>query len=172
MAKTGALEKHLLDVLDVVYRKLIGMGASKEDAEDVIQDTAMKFIRYMEGLDDQNIGGWLFRVAMNGYFDLCRRNRSHQSAVLKFSLEDGIETRTPEEIVMEGQAGRKVIDALSAQTPKNRQLLLLKYSAGLSLREIAGITGLKEGSVKTMLYRARNEFIDTYGRTEYEGRRL
>jgi len=162
------MEEQLKEVLDRIFHRLIGMGASKEDAEDVVQDTAVKFFRSLDGIDDRNVDGWLFRVAVNGYFDLCRRKSTLQSIHMKFGMEELWEAHTPEEALLRGETGTRVMDVLSSLKPKHRQLLILKYSAELSLREIAAITGMREGSVKTTLYRARKAFIDTFRRSEYD----
>lgn len=57
---------------------------------------------------------------------------------------------------------------LTKLNPKYRQLLLLKYSTGLKINEIAELYSMKEGSVKTILHRARKEFIEQYRRYENE----
>lgn len=168
MNASHSMEEQLKKVLDRVFHHLIGMGASKEDAEDVIQDTAVKFFRSLDGIDDRNVDGWLFRVAVNGYFDLCRRRRTLQAIHLKFQVDELWEGHTPEEALLRGETGTLVVDVLSTLKPKHRQLLILKYSADLSIREIAALSGMKEGSVKTTLYRARKAFVDTYRRSGHD----
>lgn len=168
MGELYGMEEQLKEVLDRIFHRLIGMGASKEDAEDVVQDTAVKFFRLLDGIDDRNVDGWLFRVAVNGYFDLCRRRRTLQSIHLKFEIEELWESHTPEEALLRGETGTLVMDVLSSLKPKHRQLLILKYSAELSLQEIAAISGMRKGSVKTTLYRARKAFLDTYRRLDHD----
>lgn len=129
------MEKKLNEILKFVYSYLIKMGASKEDAEDIIQDTAYKFLQYIDSVQIDNIQSWLFRVAVNKYYDLSRKKSK------------GILTKL---------------------NPKYRQLLLLKYSTGLKINEIAELYSMKEGSVKTILHRARKEFIEQYRRYENE----
>ena len=64
------MAKKLNEILKFVYSYLIKMGASKEDAEDIIQDTAYKFLQYIDSIQMDNIKSWLFRVAVNQYYDL------------------------------------------------------------------------------------------------------
>lgn len=61
--------KKLNEILKFVYVYLIKMGASKEDAEDIIQDTAYKFLQYIDSVQFDNIQSWLFRVAGGNYQD-------------------------------------------------------------------------------------------------------
>lgn len=59
--------KKLNEILKFVYSYLLKMGASKEDAEDIVQDTAYKFLQYIDSVT--NTQSWLFRVAVNQYYD-------------------------------------------------------------------------------------------------------
>ena len=71
----------LNEILKIVYSYLIKMGASKEDAEDIIQDTAYKFLQYIDSIQFNNTKAWLFRVAVNQYYDMSRK-KSRRIAVL------------------------------------------------------------------------------------------
>jgi len=156
----------LKEVLGFVYSYLIKMGASKEDAEDIIQDTAYKFLIYIDSIDIVNIQSWLFRVAVNQYYDLSRKKTRRRDILLKFNVQEIFEEETPEKILIQNELERDIHEILNKLNPKYRQLLLLKYSTGLKLNEIAELYNMKEGSVKTILYRARKEFIEQYRRYE------
>lgn len=62
----SVMEKKLNEKLSFIYAYLLKMGASKEDAEDIIQDTAYKFLLYIDSMNIKNIESWLFRVAIIG----------------------------------------------------------------------------------------------------------
>ena len=160
--------KKLNEILKFVYSYLIKMGASKEDAEDIIQDTAYKFLQYIESVKIDNIQSWLFRVAINQYYDLSRKRSRRRDILLKFNVQEIFEEETPEKVLMQNELERDVQEILSKLNPKYRQMLLLKYSTGLKMKEIAVVYGMKEGSIKTVLHRARKEFIEQYRRYEHE----
>ena len=80
--------KKLNEILKFVYSYLIKMGASKEDAEDIIQDTAYKFLQYIDSVQLNNIQSWLFRVAVNQYYDMSRKKSRRRDILLKFNLQE------------------------------------------------------------------------------------
>ncbi|MEK5482730.1 RNA polymerase sigma factor [Viridibacillus sp. FSL R5-0888] len=158
--------KKLNEILKFVYSYLIKMGASKEDAEDIIQNTAYKFLQYIDSI--HNTQSWLFRVAVNQYYDMSRKKSRRRDILLKFNLQEIFEEETPEKALMQSELERDIHEILTNLKPKYRQLLLLKYSTGLKINEIAELYSMKEGSVKTILHRARKEFIEQYRRYENE----
>ena len=160
--------KKLNEILRFVYSYLIKMGASKEDAEDIIQDTAYKFLQYIDSVEIDNIQSWLFRVAVNQYYDLSRKKSRRKDILLKFNVQEIFEDETPEKVLIQGELERDIHEILTKLNPKYMQLLLLKYSTGLKIKEIADLYSMAEGSVKTILHRARKEFINQYRRYEDE----
>ncbi len=162
------MDQKLYDYLKIVKNYLMKMGASKEDAEDIVQDTAYKFILYIDSISHKNVEGWLFRVAVNGYYDLYRKRSRRQAIALKFNFQQLFEEFTPEDAVLQNERKQDVDDVLKKLKPKYQQLLILKYSLDLSIRDIAKLCEMKEDTVKTTLYRARKEFVQEYRRQGYE----
>jgi RNA polymerase sigma-70 factor (ECF subfamily) len=60
--------------------------------------------------------------------------------------------------------GREMTRALGALKPRDRQLLWLAYAQGMSHAEISGALGVRTGSVKQLLYRARTRLSAIMGR--------
>ena len=162
------MDQKLYDYLKIVKNYLMKMGASKEDAEDIVQDTAYKFILYIDSISHKNVEGWLFRVAVNGYYDLYRKRSRRQAIALKFNFQQLFEEFTPEEAVLQNERKQNVDDVLKKLKPKHQQLLLLKYSLDLAIRDIGELYEMREDSVKTTLYRARKEFVQEYRRQGHE----
>lgn len=163
--------KKLNDILKFVYSYLLKMGASKEDAEDIIQDTAYKFLQYFDSVKITNTQSWLFRVAVNQYYDMTRKKSRRREILLKFNIQELFEEDTPEKVLLQSELEKDIHELLKRLKPKYRQLLLLKYSTGLKINEIAELYSMKEGSVKTILHRARKEFLEQYRRYENEQRK-
>ncbi|MDG5472145.1 RNA polymerase sigma factor [Jeotgalibacillus sp. ET6] len=164
------LEESLHRQLKQIYYYLVKMGAKRQDAEDVIQDTAYKFLLYIDSVPVQNVEGWLFRVAVNGYYDLSKTRSRREKIIWRFFDEDRVEKRTPEAAIITNEMSsdiRRVLDQLKVN---HREILLLKYSADLSLREIGSLLNLKEAAVKSTLHRARASFIKKYGRGQDDQR--
>lgn len=162
------IDQKLFDCLQKVKSYLIKMGASKEDAEDVVQDTAYKFILYFDSVDPDHVESWLFRVAVNGYYDLYRKGSKRQAILLKFKFQELVEEATPEGALIQKEGMQGIENVLIKLKPKHQQLLVMKYSMGLAIREIGALVEMKEQSVKTTLYRARKDFIQEYRRQGHE----
>ncbi|WP_315906643.1 sigma-70 family RNA polymerase sigma factor [Priestia koreensis] len=166
--KDALLGEKLHEKLQFVFAYLVKMGAKKEDAEDIIQDTAYKFLRYMDSIGPSQIQSWLFRVAINGYYDLTRKRTRRKDILLAFDFNELLDEDTPERAVLHKELQQDIHMLLGQLKTQYRELLLLKYSTGLKITEIAQLYGMKEGSIKTILHRARKQFIDVYRRSNDE----
>ncbi|ETT80746.1 sigma factor [Viridibacillus sp. FSL R5-0477] len=58
-----------------IFKYLIKNGANPRDAEDIIQESIYKFILNIDSVDPNKAYSWLFRVAINHYYDLCRKQK-------------------------------------------------------------------------------------------------
>ena len=126
-----------------LYRAALAILAHPQEAEDAVQDA---FVLYLEKAPShlENPGAWLMRVLVNG----CKsRLRLKWRQVLP--LPDSLPVPGPEE-------GQEVVELFSLP-PKDRTVLHLFYYEGYSTREIAQITGLSPGTVRSRLTRAREK---------------
>ena len=55
--------------LNIVYRYLRKLGISQADAEDVVQETAYKYLLYYDTIQTSRIRSWLIRVSLNFHYD-------------------------------------------------------------------------------------------------------
>lgn len=162
------MDQKLYECLQRVKAYLMKLGASKEDAEDIVQDTAYKFILYIDSIEPDRAESWLFRVAVNGFYDLYRKGSRRQAILMKFNFQELFEESTPETELLQSEVKESIGKVLKKLKPKHQQLLLMKYSMGLAIREIGALVEMKEQSVKTNLYRARKDFIQEYRRQGHE----
>lgn len=162
------IDQKLYECLLKVKSYLMKIGASKEDAEDIVQETAYKFILYIDSVSQQHVESWLYRVAVNGYYDLYRKGSRRQEILQKFNFYKLIEEETPEVALIQSEAKKDIESVMKKLKPRQQQLLLMKYSMGLAIREIGALVEMKEQSVKTNLYRARQDFIQEYRRQGHE----
>ena len=93
---------------------------------------------------------WLYRIAQNVAIDHFRSRRAH--APLEVAIEVAAE-RTPQDDE-ERRSDLARLAALTASLPeRQRDLIALRYGAGLSNRAIAPLVGLSESNVGTILHR-------------------
>jgi RNA polymerase sigma-70 factor (ECF subfamily) len=121
-------------------------------ADDLLQDTYYRFLRARSDYESEaHRRNALFRIASNLVRDNYRRRRSALPTVQTADegalpdAKDGART----------EQSTDVRRALARLRPRDRELLWLAYAQGSSHREIADSLGLKVGSVKLLLFRAR-----------------
>lgn len=142
-----------------VYGVLLRITGSPEEAEDLSQDVFLRLHERFESLDlDDNVGGWLYRVASNAGFNAVRaRKRGHHLLLRWVRLEWPSRIASPsaaEEVDRQSDA-EMVRQALSRLSERDRTVLILRYS-GVSYAEIASAVGVKPSSVGTILVRAEH----------------
>lgn len=143
--------------VDDLYSYGISLGFNKELCKDAIQDTFYKLYITREKLQHvENITAYLFMTFKHRLFDLNkveRRGESIDSVTDSFTihvtvLEEIIDLENSEIVKM------KVTSMLNRLTVSQREIVYLKYMAGLQHREIAEMLGINEESARKLLYRA------------------
>ncbi|MDR3584496.1 MAG: sigma-70 family RNA polymerase sigma factor [Desulfosporosinus sp.] len=155
----------------VIYRYLLKYGCCKEVAEEIVQESFVRAIQYIDGVDDRKLPSWIFKVALNNYRNYLKR----KSVITELSIDGGgFFSRLAAEgdftqDILANESATSVRDCLSSLKDGYKGLLILKYELELSYKEIGRLLGFSESTVKTYLYRARNEFKrlwrEEYGRS-------
>lgn len=154
------IDKLFKDDMKIIYKYLLKIGCSHHDAEDIIQDTMCKTIEYINVIDTNKISSWLFKVALNKYYDLYRKKSKYPSVNIDdknfiVSIFNEVNTQCNDQIDIES--------ILNKLNPTYRNLLILKYDIGLSYKDISKILDMSEDKIRTYLYRARKSFKLKYG---------
>ncbi|MDA8234276.1 MAG: sigma-70 family RNA polymerase sigma factor [Clostridia bacterium] len=123
--------------MTAIYRSLLKLGAAPADAEDIVQDTFYKALLYIDSVAPEKFSAWLIRVALNRYYDLCRKRQRHVEVPLDEVIVE--EKGGPEERALD-QERREEVEGVLAELPDMyKQLLILKYQLDLSYKEIAAL---------------------------------
>lgn len=153
--------------LNIVFRYLRKLGISKLDAEDAVQEAAYKYFLYNDSIKNAKIRGWLIRVAINAYYDQCRKQGRYvldlNEEILNVDAKE-----LPETIFLEKERNSELGKALSRLKPLYQELLLLKYQSGLTYEEISRLLEISVSSVKTNLFRARKKLEEIYKEAAYD----
>jgi RNA polymerase sigma-70 factor, ECF subfamily len=131
------------------FRYRIGNDADVEDLTSRTFEKAWRARRRYRR-DIAGFGTWLLRIARNVAIDHLRSIRAHEP------LDEAAETQaegTPEEDHSRQSDGTRLAALLADLPERERELLALKYGAGATNRAIAGVTGLSESNVGTILHR-------------------
>jgi RNA polymerase sigma-70 factor, ECF subfamily len=148
-----------------VYRLLLRMLGDPAEAEDVAQEVFVSVFKSIESFrGDSALGTWLYRIAANHAKNrikyLARRAREAQQSLDEHSetrIADGFAARPdgPDQLVESRQAEGHLERAFASLEEEQRLLINLRDVSDLSYDEMAQITGLPLGTVKSKLHRAR-----------------
>lgn len=156
----GLINEMFEQKMKLIHKYLIKLGCSHDNAEDIVQDTFYKALKYIDGIQADKMSSWLFKVAINKYYDLCRKNNRHihmsiDEDIFKESLSD---SRLVEDFILDLEQKEEILKALNSISDIHKNLLVFKYEMGLSYREISELLDINENTVKTYLFRAREQF--------------
>lgn len=161
---------------DRVFRFILRLVGSREDAMDLTQDTFMKAHRALPGWrPEAQFRTWLFRIAHNAALDVLRRRQS--IAFIPFAELSADEDSDaapdmapqPDQQVSDRQRIGLLERALRELPADQREILLLRELEDMSYAEIATTLDIAEGTVKSRLARARIAALAGY--QHYSGER-
>jgi RNA polymerase sigma-70 factor, ECF subfamily len=159
-----------------VYRYLLRQCRQGGVADELFQDVWMNLIRARATyIPTAKFNTWLYRLAHNRLIDYYRAcgqvslvsadDDAHVDAVTSLAAHAGDQ---PEQRAENDQLGARLRNAVSALPPAQREAFLLQQEGGLSLAEIAKMTGAGIETVKSRLRYAtnklRDELADVYER--------
>jgi RNA polymerase sigma-70 factor (ECF subfamily) len=149
-----------------IYGLLLRIVRRPDEAEDLAQETFVKAWKALGRFDaSRKFSSWIFKIAHNSALDALRR-RGEEPLSLDAPVGDGDErpelpadssAEDPLVRTTSRQAGRALELAMAGLRPRYREILLLRFSEGLSYEEIAEVTGAPLGTVKVHIFRARQE---------------
>ena len=159
----GAFEQLVLAHQRQVYNLCLRICCNEADAMDLSQEA---FIRAWRGLGQYQFGAelstWLYRLTRNVCIDFLRAQKRRQTVPLHLNDDEG-ETELPlpdtaegpEERAVAGERRRALAQAMQALSPEHREILTLRVIEDLPYEQIAQILGVRTGTVKSRLARAR-----------------
>jgi RNA polymerase sigma-70 factor (ECF subfamily) len=150
-----------------VFRLLMRMLGSREEAEDVSQETFLSLHRHGHKFrHDARFSTFIYRVAANAALNrrrtLGRKNARIRQLQARNAAGDDLPTvpRDPESAASGVEVQSRVQDALLRLPADLRMATVLYDIEGLSYKEIASALGIPEGTVKSRIHRARSALRD------------
>jgi RNA polymerase sigma factor (sigma-70 family) len=145
-----------------IYRYLDRLSGEPELAQDMAQEAFVRL--YQRGALPDAPEAWLISVAMN-LFRNVKTSRSRRRRLLTLSRSEGVladHSPSPEQSAIADETRGRVRAAINRLPERDRRLLLLR-AEGYSYRDISLALELNEGSVGTLLARAKQAFLRCYG---------
>jgi RNA polymerase sigma-70 factor (ECF subfamily) len=157
-------EEEALQLADQVYRVARRLVHSKEEAEDLMQETyARAFRSWRSFTPGTNLRAWLLRILTNLNIDRGRRQQrapdmthlEESDYFLYNRLEDDSPESLDEERVLERLSQDDIVDALAAVPHDFRDVIVLVDIGEFSYQEAAQILDIPVGTVMSRLHRGR-----------------
>src|SRR5438270_184527 len=162
----AALEQALALLQNTVFSFSMRVCGQREDAEDTMQEVLLKSVPYLPKFDSPKaLVVWLYKVAKNRC--LMSRRKSKFAPARELSLEELMPGRgeleqlsadgsiNPEAYAIHSENASRLREAIQRLPAQYRIVLVLRDMEGLTDDEVAEITGLRPGTVRVRLHRAR-----------------
>src|SRR5262245_12656996 len=142
--------------MEVVFRRFAGpvhaylRGAGAADSENMLGDVMVSVLRGLEKFrgDDAALRCWVFTIAYHRIIDERRRRARWRLAVTRSRAQT-------EHALPPGEpVDPQLVGALQQLTADQREVVLLRFVADLSLEDVAHMTGRTTGAVKSLQHRA------------------
>lgn len=164
--RSGEVEKALPLLQNTVFSFSMKVCGHREDAEDTAQDVLLKSFRHLQKIDEPKaLAVWLYKVARNHCWMSRRRSKfaPQQTLSLDELMPDSAELESittggdanPETQALTKQEAERVREAVLRIPPQYRMILVLHDMEDLDTEEVAKISGLRPGTVRVRLHRAR-----------------
>lgn len=145
-----------------VYRYLRGWGSTDDVAADLTAETFERAYRNLNRYRSGEGGprAWLFRIARNLAIDAARRRETARRG-LRFWPRDEA-APDPAELVLQDEAARVLARRVAALPPAQREAIVLRYTGGLSARDIGVVLGRSEAAAHKLINRALGALKEAY----------
>jgi RNA polymerase sigma-70 factor, ECF subfamily len=140
-----------------LYRAAYGLCGSRQDAEDLVQDTFERVLRRPRFLRRDEDLVYLLKVLRNTWIS---RHRGKQQVATAPAGEEIEAIESPTDPIAQSIEGAAVYEALQELTQPLREALVAVDVLGLSYREAAQALGTREGTIMSRLHRGRGQIAE------------
>lgn len=171
------LEELFRDYGSKIYGLALRTGLAPKDAEDGVQEVFLKVQRRISTFrGEAALSTWLYQVALNTLRDhrrkVVRQTRAMDMSVVSDQAADPTFENhgdAPEVEASRAERRQLVREALDRLPTKFREVLVLRELQGLAYRDIARILEVKQGTVESRIFRARERLAKELKRMGVDG---
>ena len=155
-----------------LYRTILGITRSPEDAEDALQDTFLHACLAIHAFEGRaSVYSWLTRIAINSALLILRKRRVRAEILFDPQPDDRAETfcldikdpaPNPEQVCDLRQRRMRLQAAIRNLNARQREPIRMRMAKESSLKEISRSLNISEGAVKARLHRARMRLSATW----------
>ena len=139
-----------------LYVYIFELVRDEQTSLDLVQETFINAVRYIANLrEDGKFGSWLFGIAHQKCIQRWRKRAREEMLRDEFAGAPAEIETGPDELLIREEQEAEFMKLLNQLPPPQRSVLLLHFVEDFSLDEIAGITGVSIGTVKSRLHYAK-----------------
>lgn len=150
---------------DTIYSMALSFTRNQHQAEDLAQEA---WIRILRGLPqfrhDSKFSTWLYRITMNSFLNANRAVKREQEVVGTLPAQEGNAVNAEARL----EAALDLQQAVRTLPEDFRSVVLLRYVADLSYKEVASVLEVPLGTVQSRLRRALDKLAEQLGHEGYE----
>jgi RNA polymerase sigma-70 factor (ECF subfamily) len=162
--KQEALVEFIRDNQDKFYRLAYGYVHDRDTALDMVQDAVIRALEKVMFLRNPDyMRTWFYRILVNVCLTHLKRDKGRLNAEMPENMAEPVNHI---DCLVEQMDLRR---ALSALSPEQKTLIMLRFWEDMKLQDIADVTGKKLSTVKAQLYRATRQLREEYEKAS-EGR--
>ena len=138
-----------------IYNAAYRVLGNAEDASDITQVVFMRVTERLDEFDSRyKFFSWIYRIALNESLNLARK-RGREEPLDEDAEIPGARANEPEWIADQSELADRVQRALLGMNVDDRAVITLRHFSDCSYREMSGILGIAEKTVKSRLFAAR-----------------
>ena len=158
-------EQQVMPHLDAAYNLARWLTRNDHDAEDVVQESFMRAMKYFDGMRGTQARPWLLAIVRNTCFTWLEKNRPAELVPIDDGNAATVEAElasfapasmgNPEVIVLQSASRKLVNQALEELPVGYREVIVMREIEDMSYKEIASVAGIPLGTVMSRLSRGR-----------------
>jgi len=155
-----AFNQLVLIYQDYLFALVVRVVHDRDSAADAVQEALFSCYRNLDRFRGDSFRSWLTRIALNAATDVLRYRKRRPADPYPEWEDDSWqppagEEASPERRAMRNQTARALTEALAEITTDQRTAIVLYDVEGFDYQEIADITGVSLGTVKSRIHRGR-----------------
>jgi RNA polymerase sigma-70 factor, ECF subfamily len=153
---------------DYLFALVVRVVNDRDSAADAVQEAFFSCYRNLDRFRGDSFRSWLTRIALNAATDVLRYRKRRPADPFPEWEDDSWqppagEDSSPERQAMRRQSSRMLIQAMAQITEDQRRAIVLFDVEGFDYQEIADMTGVSLGTVKSRIHRGRLALRDILG---------
>ena len=156
---TDEFEQRCAPYAGMVYRHCLHMLKNVHEAEDAAQESMLRAFRAYPSFRGKGVASWLYAIAHNTCLDVLKSARYRREQMTLDApgkpFQQGDPSLTPEEAYVRKEEDEQLWRLVMTLSEEQQTILSLYYGEQMTYEQIARATGMRIGTVKSRLSRAK-----------------